>query len=151
MRCFQDSGTAPFSLSPPYLVPSFATPMLPQGSFVSSILRHPCTSVPGSGSSQLECQQRSRWVLSLASPLLPASAAQCGDCGHSLWARSAGPRLFWVWISKLMWGKQRISGSPGTSFIKPALNESVKEEGKLSCSVFISLKPHIKPLQLAAC
>lgn len=84
----------------------------------------------------------------LRSPLL--QCMRCGDCEHSLWARSAGPRLFWLWISELIWGKQRDSGSPGTSFIKPALSESVKE-GKLSCSVFIFLKPHIKPLQLAAC
>lgn len=84
----------------------------------------------------------------LRSPLL--QCMRCGVCEHSLWAWSSGPSLFWLWISKLLWGKQRDSGSSGTSFIKPALSESVKE-GKLSCSVFICLKPHIKPLQLAAC
>lgn len=145
----QDSGTAPFSLSPPYLLPSFATPMLPQGSVVSSVLRQPCTSVPGSGSSQLaKAPAESPLLHLLRSPLL--QYMRCGVCEHSLWAWSSGPSLFWLWISKLLWGKQRDSGSPGTSFIKPALSESVKE-GKLSCSVFIFLKPHIKPLQLAAC
>lgn len=101
--------------------------MLPQGSVVSSVLGQPCTSVPGSGSSQLEDQLRPPlsplFCISFAPPLL--QCMRCGVCEHSLWARSAGPRLFWLWISKLMWGKQRFRVA--RNFLYKTCAERVRE------------------------